>query len=243
MSDLHRVDSSIGEVLKRLQSSILSDAEFQARLVANERERARAERRRLLLASGIVHSLTAEDVPRLIDDELVVTPKSPLEIVQAWLREVARARKVGCLPLPRIVILFGKRGLGKTVAAGWAHAREGGLHASFEDLARSHGTRWGPERRLYRRARTIPFLTIDEPDIGVSAEDARAVLHDLVHARQAGQLTLVTGNLSPSDWRARLDARTLARLKPLAFERYVKGTSMRVALRGGGLEAEADEDE
>lgn len=230
VSDRSTRAAAMAEGIERM----ISDPDIQQRLADRDRLRLRDERRKLLSATSAGRSLTAEDIQRVVDDELETTPA--LNIIKGWYEWVSRARAHGHTPVPRIVVMLGPRGLGKTVASAWLHAREGGLHVPLEAIARWHTARFGPDRKLFRRVCSAPFLTIDEPDIGLTIEEARPVLHAVVHARQHGPLTLFTGNLTPEAWRARLDGRTWERLLPIAVERYVKGESMRKPLRGGGLE-------
>lgn len=199
-------------------------------LAAYEEGCARERRRKLLRASGIESSLTADDAARVVDD--ACTSTGALDLVQRWLLHVAEARARRELPAVRVLVLAGPVGVGKTVAAAWALAREGGRHAAFDDLAVSFASKYSPDRAKYLRARSMPFLHLDEVLFSPPTDEHRAALHDLVHHRQRGQLTLITGNFGPPQWDALVDERTQQRLDPMYRLRAVKGASMRQRIAG-----------
>lgn len=207
-----------------------------SRLLNDEQARARDQRaaiasgRELRLEhvrrSGIARHLGIGDASRLVRDELSSTPA--LGLVQGWAkpeRDTAR----------RWMLIGGTRGVGKTVAAGWLIARDGGRYLTMLDLVQAFApvlrgmapqTQDEIGERLAAIAR-VEVLVLDELGRdGFSPEVAREALHWLVEARQSAKRgrTLVLSNLSAVDIRKRFndgtyDSRTESRLRPLLARR------------------------
>lgn len=232
MSELERLGDS-----PQLRAAIEAAREAALRspeeLAVYEAAVARDRRRDLLKSAGLGQSLTAEDHHRIVDDATV--PTAALKLVQHWTTRVLEARAGNAVPQVRVLVVAGGTGVGKTVAAGWMLAREVGRHHDFDDLVASFSSRFGPDRKLYLRARAVPFLHVDEMLATDPTDEHVRCLHDLVHHRQRGQLTLITGNFELPAWDALLDLRTRERLGPMTYVRAVKGTSLRKPLEHGRL--------
>jgi DNA replication protein DnaC len=213
----------VSAIMRAAEVAQVSDAE----LAAYEARVARDQRRDRLRSTRVRSVLSADALRHVIDDTATSTPA--LRLVQHWLASAAQAHATGSAPKVRVLVLLGERGVGKTVAAAWALARQGGAYATSPELLASYATPYAPDRAPYLRARGAGLLVLDELPTTPTAE-ARAMLHDLIDHRQRGQLTLVIGNGSPSEWDALLDPRTRDRLGPMAFVRVLRGDSMRTPI-------------
>lgn len=222
---------------------LLSEEAAKVRDRKTEREQGRESRLANIRRAGIGKHLGPGDASRIVRDDLSDT--DALRIVRGWAapeRESAR----------RWLILGGMRGRGKTVAAGWLLARDGGRYVTMLDLVQTFGpvlrgmapqTQDEIADRLAALA-SVKTLVLDELGRdGFSPEVAREALHWLVEARQGAKRgrTLVLSNLSAADIRKRFsdgtyDSRTESRLRPLLARRKdgtgvfeVKGEDMRGA--------------
>lgn len=201
---------------------LLSDEEALARDQRSQREAGRELRLERIRKSGIGKHLGPGDASRIVRNELRET--AALTLVRRWAdpqRESAR----------RWLLIAGTPGIGKSVAAGWMLANEGGRYLTMTDLVRMYSpilrglapqTQDEALERLEALAR-VQTLVLDELGRdGLSQEVAREALHWLVEARQGAKRgrTLVLSNLSAADIRRRFndgtyDPRTESRLRPL----------------------------
>lgn len=164
------------------------------RYIVEEERRVRAEN---LDRSGLV----LKDSARLAIIRDALTATHALDRVKGWHAKPNRRP---------ILALAGSIGCGKSVAAGWLLAREGGRAVSAVELE-------GLAKRDLDR--TLPALlrsrVLIVDDVGVCVDEAasRAAVHAVVDARQSSRAwTLLTTNLSAEALRAWLDPRTLSRL-------------------------------
>ena len=220
MTEPEKVTGVVEAILRAAEAVQVPDEDLRA----YEARLARDRRRELLRSSGVRDVLSADAMQRLIDDTTQDT--AAMRLVQRWIAAAATARTHRLAPQVRVLVLLGERGVGKTVAAAWALAREGGRYAACTDLVGAYATPFAPDRAPYLRARGVGLLVVDEVP-RVATKECRAMLHDLIDRRQRGQLTLVLGNGSPAEWDALLDPRTQDRLAPMTFVRVIRGDSQR----------------
>ncbi len=211
----------------------VSDEEVARYEAGRERQR-RAERIR---DSGIAEHLTEEMLDAVARDALDAT--EALEWTRRWVAyQRGEERKRGPRP---ILTLIGERGRGKTIAAAWLLASEGGRYVHAEELCRLHAARFGPEREECARILRTGVLVVDE--LGTEEDRARAaaMLYDVVDRRQGRKLTLLLGNMTvrrptkdgepdlsaPAPLVERYDARTLDRMRQIAGVVELEGASLR----------------
>jgi hypothetical protein len=239
----------IGNLLLELVANppkgLLTDEQAKALDAKRNGEGHRERRLANIRRSGIGKHLGPGDASRIVRDELRVT--EAMKLVSWWAkpeRDTAR----------RWLLLGGERGQGKTVAAAWLLARDGGRYTTMLELV----TAYGPLLRglapttqdeIADRLNAIAgaeTLVLDELGRdGLSAEIAREALHWLVEARHGMRRgrTLVLSNLSAKDIRARFndgtyDPRTESRLRPLLTRRRDGGAVFEVVgkdMRGAPL--------
>lgn len=186
----------------------------------------REQRLERIRRSGIGKHLGPGDAGRIVRDQVSDTPV--LALVRRWAdpqRETPR----------RWLLVAGTVGIGKTVAAAWLLARDGGRYITMTDLVRVYapvlrGLAPATQDEALERLDAIAnarTLVLDELGRdGLSVEIAREALHWLVEARHGAKRgrTLVLSNLGAADIRQRFadgayDTRTESRLRPLLARR------------------------
>lgn len=194
-----------------------------------ERE-AIAERVQRLEHSGIAAVLDSSIVEALAHDRAERT--IALSLVASWMPWALERDR------PRTLVLLGSVGLGKTVAAAWALAYRPGRYVSSDELARVWSGHcritergFGHERDIWPALVSTGLLVIDEVGAARAADMERDALAEIVDRRRGKRLTLLMGNASAQQLRARLDARTIDRLN-VGPVRRLEGPSKRVS-RGG----------
>lgn len=224
--------STVAYLEQHRPKRLLTDAEAKARDEVRGQRTAREERFERLRASGIASHLGRDrsgmaDVTRIVRGELQA--REALALVQGW----ARPERV-----QRWLIVAGRTGVGKSVAAGWLIARDGGRYVTIDELAQLHSSL---ERGLapqthdevlgrLRKLVEARVLVVDElgKETRPRAPVVASALHWLVEARQAvpqaDRWTLVMSNLDSSVLRERFrtgwyDTRTESRLRPLLWRR------------------------
>lgn len=200
----------------------VSDEEVSAYERTRERER-RAERMR---DGGVIDVLTPELIGRVALDALEQT--EALDMVRRWVAYQRGPSETRALHGEKPVFaLVGNMGRGKTVAAAWLIANEGGRYISSERLSRLQAARFGDEQGLCRRTLSTGVLAIDEIGFEENHGHATAALFDAVNERQGRRLTLLLGNLSKADLAARLGRRTVDRMRTCGNVFELAGDSMR----------------
>lgn len=222
MSDPQSMSGALLDLASRLDAMVVSDEQIER----YEAERERDRRRERLTASGIDEHLPPEIVDAVVADELDRT--HAVDLVRRWVAYQAGPRTQGSKP---VFGLLGNMGRGKTVAAAWLIAAEGGRYMLAEDFCRLQSARFGDERAEYLRLLRLRTLVVDEVGTEESAERGQAMLHDIADRRLARR-TLLLGNVTKSELRERLDARTTDRLRSCGVFHELAGESMR---SGGGL--------
>jgi hypothetical protein len=190
----------------------VSDAE----VLAYERGRERDRRLERMRDAGVLDVLPPAMVAAVAHDRL--EPTSALDLVRRW---AAYQATKGDRP---VLALLGDMGRGKTCSSAWLLAAEGGLYVKAGELARLHAAQWGDEVARYERLARAGVLVVDE--FGTE-KDSRSALFDIIDRRQGRRMTLLLGNLSREDFKARVDPRTWDRLRTCAVVTEVQGESMR----------------
>ena len=205
---------------------LLTDAEALERDRRSKLVGGRDIRLERIRRSGIGAHLGPGDAGRIVRDQVSDTPA--MRLVSQWAdpqRDVAR----------RWLMLTGTVGVGKTMAAAWLLARDGGRYVTMTDLVRMYSpilrglapqTQDDALARLDALARSQTLVLDELGRDGLSPEVAREALHWLVEARHGARRgrTLVLSNISAADLRRRFsdgtyDARTESRLRPLLARR------------------------
>lgn len=187
--------------------------------------------------SGIVGSITPEDLAAIVRDELVST--QPLRAVQRWIH----TRSTGLRAFTTLV-LVGERGLGKTVAGGWLLARLGGFYATAETLRHAFDQRFARERGPFQRALDTRCLVIDELGDEKDRETGDGMLYAIVNKRMGHSKawTLITGNLSKFAMAERYDPRTVERIEHRGVIFPVEGPNLRVRVEQELMRRRADQE-
>lgn len=188
-----------------------------------EARRERERRMDLVWGSGVADVLTPEMIEALVDDRLERT--EALEWTRRWVtyqRGTVRPRG----PRP-ILALVGGMGRGKTVAAGWLVLHESARYIEADEVLRLASARWGADLEAWRRLQRQRVLVIDEVGVEPDKHAAAAAYRELLNKRLGHRLTLLLGNLSKKDLRARLDLRTVDRLRERGQIIELEGESLR----------------
>lgn len=222
---------------------LLNEAQAKARDQKRALEAGRESRLANIQRSGIGKHLGPGDTDRVCLER--VNPTDALRLIQSWAEKDTPRRWM---------MLSGTVGIGKTVAAAWLLARDGGRYVTMTDLVRMFAPilrGLAPQTQDDALARLDALagartLVLDELGRdGLSPEVAREALHWLVEARQGAKRgrTLVLSNLSASEIRSRFkdgtyDPRTSSRLSLLLARDKGGGAVFELAgkdLRGAPL--------
>jgi DNA replication protein DnaC len=179
-------------------------------------------------------AIMPEDFEAIMEDRLAPTPA--LEWVQQLRRYRLRRREMmasgGGAPVSRpmnILALCGDTGRGKTVASAWLLAEEGGVYVTADELRRKVVSPGWRERDWFEGFVAASVLIVD--DIGTELDPAGAnlALFEVVNRRvsMAGAYTLLTTNLTESEFRARYDPRTIRRIEHAGAIVTVGGPDLR----------------
>lgn len=189
----------------------------EARLAGDRKKWIRKMRENKLRASGIL--LAAEDYPGVIDREHDDSNPA-LRRVLRWLSD---ERDVP------ILVLAGKTGVGKTVAAAYALASLGGKAHVSERLSRMAASNYDATGDEFDGIiRHNGLLVVDDAGLESDADKARAMLFELFNARQGIGRTIITTNLSRDAFiEQRLCERTLSRARGAASFFGATGEDMR----------------
>lgn len=169
---------------------------------------ARAERRQLLQRAGAGLAPAVRD--SIVDGNLDLDHTKALRAVVRW-----RARGQDYPTL----VLRGERGTGKSVAAAWYCAQEGGVFRSASVIARAWASTTNQAANEQLLMCTLPVLVCD--DVGTELEHQKAAmgaaLRELLEARQ-GLHTIITTNLTRDAFALRWpDERLQSRLELCAW--------------------------
>lgn len=186
------------------------------------------------LANSGIDGLREDDRARILADDL--HPTTALTAVRRWLVGAMRTKDPGV----NMLVLVGGMGTGKTLAAGHAISRNGGLYATVETYLRDY-ERWlrdrsyddksAPSMWRYKRAHLV---VLDELGTETDAALMTRAFERLIDSRQSRrrELTLIISNLSRDDFVSRIrsgvyGARTYDRMKRDARVIECRGDSMR----------------
>lgn len=188
-----------------------------------ERTRERQRRTDRLLDSGVAEVLTPEMVEALVSDTIDVT--EALAWTKKWVAyQHAPSRAKGPRPM---LALVGAMGRGKTVAGAWLVLHAGARYIEADEVCRLAAAKFGPEVEEWKRLQRARALVIDEVGTEENTGQAAAAYRVLLNRRQGECLTLLLGNISRADLKARLDARTWNRMCERALVVELEGESMR----------------
>lgn len=210
--------ASLREFLDLAKKVVLSP-EREREILEECRQRDREKLFLKLKESGILNVTTSEDHERFLDGNFL--PTESLRIAIEWF---CAARKGG----PNLLTLLGTIGVGKTVSAGAVLVRNQGygVYKSMVRLVRIQGV-YGYQEELDKAA-SASFLIIDDVGAEAKAIEGRAVLQDLINARQDHRyLTVITGNLSPEEFKDRYDERTWSRIQQIGRVVEIAGKDLR----------------
>lgn len=224
MGDRARFDALLDGV------AVASDDEIAAYEARMQREVWRQN----LVASGI-DALRDEDRKLILTDKLAAS--TALTKVRQWL---GAAMRTAVDPGVNTLVICGGMGTGKTVAAGWAISRHGGVYATVETYLRdydrwlrdrSHDDKSSPTIWRYKRAQLV---VLDELGTETDAALMQRAFERLIDSRQSRrrELTLILSNLSRAEVVTRVRGgaygmRTYDRMKRDARIIEVSGESMR----------------
>ena len=139
------------------------------------------------------------------------TPKVRRDIYRCWKRVPAKLRQAleglltGKLPWPAYI--FGGTGTGKTCAALLVFDEYVAMRCDAAELA---ACCWQPEHVVWRQAKVMPLVIVDEVGTGTSDRDWLG-LKKMADIR-ANMPTLWLSNLSPEQLKATFDDRIFSRL-------------------------------
>lgn len=201
---------------------------------------AKALRAKRLQDAGIVDALMAQDYEWLVEDGEPPEPSGALRRVWRW----QARRREGATDFTSLV-LVGLKGRGKTVAGAWLLAHYGpGVYCTAEQLRASfEAPYYAADRELIRRAYLTRVLFVDELGREKDAESAKACLFDVINSRRGAvydgmtlrplefqRWTLLAGNISEKDFKARYDESMVAKLEQQGAINTAKGPDLRVRL-------------
>lgn len=186
------------------------------------------------LANSGIDGLREEDRARILADDLL--PTQALHAVRKWLAAAMRTVEPGKNQL----VICGGMGTGKTLAAGWAVSRNGGIYVTVETYLRDYA-RWLSDRSredasapTMWRFKRAGLVVLDELGTETDAGLMTRAFERLIDSRQSRrrELTLILTNLSRVEFIERLrcgiyGGRTHDRMKRDAAVIEVTGASMR----------------
>lgn len=149
-----------------------------------------------------------------------------------WVRRWRNYQLRRAVPAKNYMVLLGLTGRGKTAAAGWLLAEEGGYYVTADELRRKVVSPSWKDRDWLDHFCQGHCVVIDDLGTEVDAAGANAALFEVVNRRlpMRRAFTVLTGNLNEEEFRARYDSRTIRRLEDAGTIIVVDGAD----LRGGG---------
>jgi DNA replication protein DnaC len=161
-------------------------------MVELDRRQAAEEQRERFLRAKV-----PDRVRRALLENFYATPET--NAVDEWLA----SRKA-------LMLLAGPPGTGKSVAAGYALMRRGGVWAHVSEIADVYGL---DRAAVVARLKAARFLVLDDLGSEQKSEGARdAVVSVLLVRFENEQATVMTSNLSPDAWKLYADERIRDRL-------------------------------
>lgn len=213
---------------RALAAELAANAPTRAELERDSAQVEAALREQRIEDSGIEGAITAEDRTATSCDQLAST--HALRTVSRWLT----IRRTSPKPLTTLA-LVGETGRGKTVAGAWLISRLGGVYVTAEQACRGSLARFGRERDAFDRMVASRVLVVDDLGTERDPELGKGALWDIVNARVGldRAWTLLTGNLSESEFRTRYGERTIRRIEHQGTIVTVHGGDLRRGRRGG----------
>lgn len=170
-------------------------------------------------------AITSEDTALIVQGAL--KPFQALKVARAF-HDTARGVRAASDGRPMCFLaLLGEPGRGKTVAACALLAEVGGRYTSAPELGRMRSSSHWRDRDAFKALYTSRLLLID--DVGAESGGAmEEALFDLVNARQVGRaITVMTGNLTRSEFAERYGVRTVSRIEHQGAIVEIKGDDLR----------------
>lgn len=198
--------------------SVLSDEEVARRRQEQSDAEEASARLTSLRESGI--PLTDEMRRSIVNDGLSQT--QALVVAQQWHESWATPKSL------QVLVLIGRPGVGKGVAAAWVAARTHcPVYLKARALVSYHSASFGEERARYEQAVRTNFLVIDE--VGTEQRESKSAIQDIIDDRIGNRRrTMLISNLSKAALLERLDERTVDRLKEIGRIVELKGKSLRI---------------
>jgi hypothetical protein len=165
------------------------------------------------------------DTQALVHDKL--TPTHAMRIVRAWHEGFRDPEKASSCA--RIVAMLGALGRGKTMAGLWLIAAEGGVYVTANDLrTRLLSGQW---RDADWSERVLRSRVVVLDDVGIEPGDdaGSSAMFELVNRRAGctGGLTLITSNLTQSEFSQRYGDRVVDRVQYCGHFVEAKGANLR----------------
>lgn len=182
-------------------------AESEERFRKEEKEKDYEKRRTNLASSGIIGSITDDDVDLLITSKLRKTKS--VDAVTRWLRAASS-----------YLALFGTTGCGKTLACAHALAEHGGKYLTVKKLERIFLAQYGEALKMQDMyAEFSGILVVDDVGTELDTEKFASSFFEVIHARQGhGRRTIFTANMPKQEFiKNYSDPRLLSRLRRCLF--------------------------
>ncbi len=208
MGEVKHIRDGLGKALFSISQERIDEMDALAK--KHEAERAqreideRCDRRSARLDAAKDCRITDEVRAALVADEGLRETAS-LVAARAWYEDVTRK--------PWLV-LAGNTGCGKSVAAAYTIARNGGLWIRAERLVRVFYANFGDQFEEQEKIRDCGLLVLDDVASELDASRMQSALIELLDARKSRrQCTVVTTNLSKTAFAARYgNERLISRL-------------------------------
>jgi DNA replication protein DnaC len=205
----------IGDDLERLEY-FLPKEEIDRNTARNAR-RERLERAK--------PAITEEFFDAIIEGSLDET--DALRTVKTWLGFAFGPRRPETRTVPRMLVLSGEIGRGKTVAGAYAIANEVGVYITAGELRRLRNSYNEQDISELRRAHTARLVVLDDLGAEGSRGDDEEFFFEFINARQGRVYTLITTNLTPQEIEARYGPRAFDRIHHSGGFKTVRGENLR----------------
>jgi DNA replication protein DnaC len=218
--DTNMVRPDFQAIAKAAAAHAVPEVEQRAR----EEEVDNYKREMRLSESGIKGAITDEDIEWVVKDTLPLHTGA-LATMQLWMNERSSAAK----RQRSIFALLGATGRGKTVAGAWLLARHGGQYVTAESLRRLYVSTHYREAARLEKLLKAKCVMVDDAGGELDSHTAQAAMFEVVNQRagHAAFLTVITSNLSTSEFVERYDIRTVRRIEHQGALVEVEGDDLR----------------
>lgn len=193
----------------------LEERQAEVRQKVQELRRGRLERAKPAIRPQVLEAI--------VRGELYDTPA--LDWVRRW-RHYQKGRQ---LPSKNYLAMLGLTGRGKTAAAAWLLAEEGGYYVTADELRRKVTSPAWKERDWLDHFCGGGCVVIDDLGTEFDVPGANLAIFEVVNRRLAmpRAFTVLTGNLLSAEFRARYDHRTIRRIEDAGAVVEVEGDDLR----------------